>query len=309
MADNGEQSPRLGHAGAQVSRFSLWERACLGSVRTNKNERYRVGRVSPRQHAIAEIAREQRHVLVDDLSRRFDVTPQTIRRDLAALCDARILARVHGGAMLASGVTNVGYETRALLNETAKQAIGQRCAADIPDDCSLFINIGTTTEAVARALGDHRNLLVITNNLNVANTLARNAACEVIVAGGVLRRTDNGLVGEATVDFIRQFKVDFAIIGASGIDRDGALLDYDFREVRVAQAIIANARRSLLVADASKFTRAAPVRIASIADLDAVYSDAPPPPEIAAHCAEHGVAVNVVEPDPQAGLADAGALG
>jgi DeoR family glycerol-3-phosphate regulon repressor len=171
--------------------------------------------------------------------------------------------------------------------------IARLCAEEIPDNCSLFINIGTTTEAVARHLSGRRDLLVITNNLNVANTLSRNPDCEVIVAGGVLRRSDNGLVGEATVDFIRQFKVDFAIVGASAIDDDGALLDYDFREVRVAQAIIANARRSYLVADATKFTRTAPVRIANLTELDALFTDAPPPEPVAALCREHGVAVRV----------------
>ena len=253
--------------------------------------------LSLRQQEIVEIARESRRVTVEGLSARFGVTPQTIRRDLAELCAARILRRVHGGATLASGVANLGYRERAAMNDAAKEAIGRLCARMIPNDCSLFINIGTTTEAVARALASHRNLLVITNNLNVANTLARNDEAEVIVAGGLLRTSDMGLVGEATVDFIRQFKVDYAIVGASAIDLDGALLDYDFREVKVAQAILGNARRSLLVADSSKFTRSAPVRIASMTDLDAVFTDAPPPHSIGGLCAEHDVAVHVAWPD------------
>jgi DeoR family glycerol-3-phosphate regulon repressor len=197
--------------------------------------------------------------------------------------------------MLDSGVENVAYKARAALAGPQKAAIGRRCAADIPNDCSLFINIGTTTEAVARALAGHRRLLVITNNLNVATTLARNEEVELVVAGGVLRRSDNGLIGEATVDFVRQFKVDYAIVGASAIDADGALLDYDFREVRVAQAIIANARRSYLVADSGKFARTAPVRIADLADLDALYTDAPPPAPVAALCREHGVPVRLTD--------------
>ena len=85
---------------------------------------------------------------------------------------------------------------------------------------------------------------------------------EVILAGGLVRRTDGGIVGEAAVDLIRQFKVDHAVIGVSAIDDDGALLDFDYREVRAAQAIIENARKVILVADAIKFTRSAPVRIA-----------------------------------------------
>ena len=259
--------------------------------------------MSHRQQAIVELARATGRVSVDALADRFGVTAQTIRRDLGELCAAQVLRRVHGGATLASGVANMAYAERSLISAAGKDAIGRLCAEAIPDDCSLFVNIGTTTEAVARALSVRRNLLVITNNLNVANILAQNAECEVIVAGGVLRRSDAGLIGEATVDFIRQFKVDIAIVGASAIDADGALLDYDYREVKVAQAIISNARRSYLVADASKFTRSAPVRIARITDLDALFTDAPPPPGIAALCREHDVAMHVAS-----GASSAGAV-
>jgi DeoR family glycerol-3-phosphate regulon repressor len=252
--------------------------------------------LSDRQRSILGEARRSGRVAVDALADEFGVTAQTIRRDLGELCDARLLQRVHGGARLASGTANMGYAERSVISAEGKAAIGRLCAEHIPDDCSLFINIGTTTEAVARAIIHRRNLLAITNNLNVANILAENALCEVIVAGGVLRRSDSGLVGEATVDFIRQFKVDVAIVGASAIDADGALLDYDFREVKVAQAIISNARRTFLVADATKFTRSAPVRIAHITELDALFTDAPPPAGVAALCREHGVAMHVAEP-------------
>src|SRR5690606_12784386 len=84
----------------------------------------------------------------------------------------------------------------------------------------------------------------------------------------VVRGSDGGVVGEAAVDFIRQFKVDYAVIGASAIDQDGALLDFDYREVKVAQAIIANARHVILVADSTKFERTAPVRIAHLSQVD-----------------------------------------
>jgi DeoR family transcriptional regulator, glycerol-3-phosphate regulon repressor len=107
--------------------------------------------------------------------------------------------------------------------------------AAVPNGCSLIINIGTTTEAVAHALLHHQGLRVITNNLNVAAILSDNPDCEVIVAGGVVRARDRGIVGEATVDFIRQFKVDIGLIGISGIEADGTLRDFDYREVKVAR--------------------------------------------------------------------------
>ncbi len=143
----------------------------------------------------------------------------------------------------------------------------------IPDNASLFLNIGTTTEAVARALRTHRNLMVVTNNLNVANILADVETCEVIVAGGRLRRADGALVGDLAALAIARFQVDFAIIGASAIDTNGNLLDFDPEEVRVSQQIIAAARSTILVADASKLRRKAPVRIGSFADVDAFVTD------------------------------------
>ncbi len=98
----------------------------------------------------------------------------------------------------------------------------------------------------------------------------------MVIAGGVVRGSDGGIVGEAASDFIRQFKVDYAVIGASAIDADGALLDYDFREVRVAQAIIQNARHVILVSDASKYERAAPVRIGHISQVATFVTDKVP---------------------------------
>lgn len=251
--------------------------------------------VSLRQNDILDLARREGKVTVEGLARRFGVTVQTARRDLNALCETGALDRVYGGAVAAAGsaVANIGYQERRALNAAAKEAIGRACAAAIPDGASLFLNIGTTTEAVARALSGHRGLMVVTNNINVANILAGSAETEIIVAGGVLRRADGGLVGEAAADFIRMFKVDYAVIGASALDADGDLLDYDFREVRVSQAIIAAARKSYLVADASKFSRAAPVRIASLADLDALFTEAPPPGPVARLCAEAGTAVQL----------------
>jgi len=254
--------------------------------------------LSFRHQEIMAVARTDGRVTVEQLARAFDVTPQTIRRDLGDLCDTGLLSRVHGGAILRTGKANLGYDARRTIAETEKDAMGRLCAEAVPNNCSLFINIGTTTEAVARALLNHRDLMAITNNLNVANILAANEGCEVIIAGGVLRRLDGGLVGEATVDFIRQFKVDYAVIGTSAIDEDGALMDYDYREVRVAQAIIANARRTLLVADSSKFKRTAPVRIANLADVDGFFTDRMPSPEIVELCAANHVALSVLEDVP-----------
>lgn len=249
--------------------------------------------LTPRLVDILTLARQQGRVVVDDLAVRFGVTPQTIRKDLNDLCDRRLLKRVHGGAVLASGVENLRYDARRVLAAEEKARIGRHAASLIPDDCSLFINIGTTTEEVARALVNHRDLMAITNNINVATILHQVPQIETIVVGGVLRHSDGGIVGESATDFINQFKVDYAVIGASAIEEDGALLDYDYREVRVSQAIIANARTVVLVADHMKFGRNAPVRIGHISQIDILVTDVEPPETLARVCAEAGVSVEV----------------
>ncbi|WP_137133168.1 DeoR/GlpR family DNA-binding transcription regulator [Rhizobium sp. FKY42] len=245
--------------------------------------------LTPRQEEIVALAKTSGRVSVEDLAVRFSVTPQTIRKDLNDLCDARALTRVHGGAIFPSGNENVEYEARRAIAASEKQEIGRAAAALIPDNSSLFINIGTTTEAVGDALIERRGLMVITNNINVANRLRVFPQMEVVIAGGVVRGSDGGIVGEAAVDFIRQFKVDFAVIGVSAIDEDGALLDFDFREVKVAQAIIANARHVILVSDSTKFERTAPVRIGHLSQVHTFITNHCPLERIRTICADNDV--------------------
>ena len=248
-----------------------------------------------RQQQIIDLVRQRGFVSIEALAEHFAVTPQTVRRDINQLCERELLRRYHGGAGLPSSVENVAYKTRQILFHEEKRRIAQLAARHIPDGASLFINIGTTTEEVAVALLEHSHLRVITNNLHVASILSENDRFEVIVAGGELRSRDRGIIGMATVDFISQFKVDFGIIGISGIDADGSLLDFDPREVRVSQAIIANSRQVFLVADHSKFGRNPMVRLGSLAELDAFFTDEPPPPAIAALLSENDVQLFIAD--------------
>ena len=231
-----------------------------------------------RRQQILDIVREVGAVSVEQLLQQFDVTPQTIRKDLNRLCEERLLTRTHGGARLASSVENMSYEARRVLAQGQKQSIGRAVAEIIPDNASLFLNIGTTTEAVAQALLHHRHLMIITNNINVASLMRPYAHNKVIIASGEVRSTDGGIVGESAVDFINQFKVDFAVIGTSAIDEHGALLDFDYREVRVSQAIMSNARHVILAADATKHERTAPVRIGHMSQVHSFVTDHCPGP-------------------------------
>ena len=166
-------------------------------------------------------------------------------------------------------------------------------AARVPNGCSLILNIGTTIEAVARGLLRHRGLRVITNNLHIASLLSANPECEVIVAGGQVRGADQGIVGEATVDFMRQFKVDIGLIGISGIESDGTLRDYDYREVKVARTIVAQSREVWLAADHTKFNRPAMVELATLNQIGRLFTDARPPEPFPALLQDAGVMCTV----------------
>ena len=246
-----------------------------------------------RHRKILELVKSLGFVSIESLSRNFSVSPQTIRRDINELTEARQLRRYHGGAGLPSSVENVAYTARKVICLPEKRRIARLLAKQIPDNASLFIDIGTTTEEVANALIHHKGLRIITNNLNVASILSENENFEVIVAGGVLRSRDRGITGKATIDFIQQFKVDFGVISVSGIDSDGCLLDFDYREVRVGQTIISNSRKVFLVADHTKFGREAMVRLCNIREIDALFTDRRPQPSMSKMLSEADVTLHV----------------
>jgi DeoR family transcriptional regulator, glycerol-3-phosphate regulon repressor len=233
---------------------------------------------NPRQIKLLDVVRTHGSASVEQLAEKLDVTLQTVRRDVQRLAEAGLLTRFHGGVRVPSStVENIAHRQRESLNAEGKARIAKAIAGQVPHDCSLILNIGTTIESVAKALLQHKGLRVITNNLNVAEILCSNADCEVIVAGGVVRARDRGIVGEAAVDFIRQFRVDIAVIGISGVEPDGTLRDFDYREVKVAQTIMSHAREVWVAADSSKFNRPAMVEMARLSQIDRLFTDSLPP--------------------------------
>ena len=245
-----------------------------------------------RRQEILAMARAQGRVNVEDLAGRFEVTPQTIRKDLNELCEQRVLSRIHGGAVIASGVENVGYEARRFIAQEEKRAIG---AAAGPRLSPTTRRYSSTSARPRKRSHAHSST---TKECWSLRTMFTSPRCFTITRGsrssspaGAVRRTDGGIVGSAAVDFIRQFKVDHAVIGASAIDEEGALLDFDYREVRVSQAIISNARQVILVSDRLKFERSAPVRIGDISQIDVFVTDQIASAPIADLCRAHGVRV------------------
>jgi DeoR family glycerol-3-phosphate regulon repressor len=253
-------------------------------------------RPTERQASIVETVRADGFRTIEDLAERFQVTAQTIRRDVNALCEEGLLRRRHGGVEPALEHENIAYRARKVLHVNEKRKIAALVARHIPDGASLFFSIGTTPELVASALLQHRSLRIFTNNLNVAYVAATNDSFDVTLIGGRLRNRDRDVLGPEVETFFNSYKVDYGIFGVGGIDPDGSLLDFDEQEVRARSAILANSRQNYLVADHTKFGRNAVVRGGNIAQVSAFFTDTTPPDPIIAMIEKTGVDLHVPEP-------------
>ncbi|MEM0911915.1 MAG: DeoR/GlpR family transcriptional regulator [Pseudomonadota bacterium] len=242
-----------------------------------------------RHEQIVSLIKQRGFMSIDELVAACNVTPQTIRRDLNSLADMGLISRYHGGAGMSTSWENTPYQDRKTQNNEVKERIAEAVANMIPDGASLFINIGTTTELVASKLLSHKNLHIVTNNIHVASALSAKEDFTVIVAAGEVRYRDGGIIGEATCDFIEQFHMDYGIIGISGISSEGALLDFDFREVKVSQAILKQSKTVILAADATKFERRAMVEQGHIRQVNCLVSDKQPPKPILDIMHDHDV--------------------
>jgi len=215
-------------------------------------------------------------VATEAMVTEFNVTPQTIRRDLNELSEHGLLSRFHGGAGQVKSAENPPYKDRLQTGVEAKRKIAAATAALIPNGASIFLSTGTTIEAIAEALLGHEKLHVFTNNLHVARILTQNESFQIIVSCGQVRHSDGGIIGSSSDDFISDFRMDVGIVGISGVDEDGSLLEYDPQEVKTAKTILRNSQKVIMVADRHKFGRRAMNRVGHIRELDVIITDGDP---------------------------------
>jgi DeoR family glycerol-3-phosphate regulon repressor len=255
-------------------------------------------KLNKRQRDILSLAEDEGYVSVESLAETFSVTQQTIRSDINNFCDHELLTRAHGGAFY-SKAHNFAYKSRKSLASDEKKEIADAVAAIIPNNSSIVLgNIystksGTTTEQVAESLYLHQGLKVITNDINIVNIFVQFNNAEVWLAGGKVRNLDSAVIGNNTADFIKQFKVDYAVVGVSAIDNDGALMDFDYEEVQVSKAIFNHCRKLILVADNFKFDSTAPMLIGNISEVDILVTNIQPPSEIIDLCNGNNIEIVV----------------
>ena len=215
-----------------------------------------------RQQRILEQLGRNGALSVAELVRELDVSRETIRRDLNALAERGLLVTTHGGALTVDR-NEPDVDTREASNAAAKRAIGRRTAEFVPDGASLVIDSGSTTLAVARELLERRGLTIYTNDWRIALLLGRRNENRVTLLGGELSGHEDATFGLDTINQLRQYRADIALVGAGGISVDGHLTDYSRMAAEVRACMLVAAQTAIVVADHSKFGHVTPVRVAN----------------------------------------------
>jgi len=231
-----------------------------------------------RRERIEEIVLERGAISVGALAEVLDVSTQTIRRDIDELCEGDTLRRRHGRVEMDPQQLNTPFDQRAGTNLAAKRDIGEAAAELVPDGATVFISIGSTPLAVARAMRRRKSLTVITNNLSAAMALSEEVSNRIIIPGGELRLPDRDILGDEVLSLFNKYRADISIFGAAGVAEDGALLEFHVAEVRAREQIRENSRSSMLVLDSTKFGRLAPAVGESLLDINHVIVDRRPAP-------------------------------
>lgn len=255
--------------------------------------------LSSRQKEIMERLHQSDDMLLSaEITSLFDVTVQTIRRDLNELSELGLVRRVHGGIKLPASNQNVSFNNRTVMNLVAKQRIARKVVELLPEHASVFLGIGTTPQQVAEELLDHPGLTVVTNNINVALTLCNNANIQTHVAGGRVRPRDQDMMGPDTTAFMERFNIQYGVFGVGGLSRKGQLLDFSPEEANISRCIIANSDQRILIVDHTKLERYAPVITGVLGDVDMLIMDTIPIP-IRDVCQELDIEYFEVGPEPE----------
>jgi DeoR family fructose operon transcriptional repressor len=228
-----------------------------------------------RQQAILQAARADGRVDVTALAEGLNVTAETIRRDLTTLERAGVLRRVHGGAI---PVERVGFEPALAARDSVmteeKERIAKAALAEVPNEGAIILDAGTTTARLAQVLPGDRELTVVVNSPVLASMLGIRANLNVLLIGGRVRGRTLATVDDWALRPLAELYVDVAFMGTNGCSVERGLTTPDPAEAAIKRAMIAAARRSVLLADHTKIGKDYLARFGSLSDLDLLITDA-----------------------------------
>jgi len=229
-----------------------------------------------RHQAIAELVAHRGRVAVTELASHFDVTTETVRRDLSQLERLKLLRRVHGGAVSMRSVTMLEAQLsdRDHENEAEKERIARAAIGLLPEDgCTLLLDAGSTTARFASMLPATATWTVVTHAVPLAALLAPLPHVELHLLPGRVRTATQAAVGHATVEAIRGYRADLAFLGTNGITVRHGLSTPDPEEAATKRALVESAQRVVVLADASKVGLERTVRFAALEDVDVLVTD------------------------------------
>lgn len=249
--------------------------------------------LSKRQDAIIGHIQQTGFATIDAMAALFDVSTQTIRRDLIELERKDFLIRFHGGAGLANNMFRLGYAEKRSAGQDAKQRIAQAIAKLVPDNASIYLDVGSTMEAVAQALCKHRDLRVITPAAPVAMIFAPHRQIDVFVTGGHLRGANGALIGEHAKETLRRFRFDFMVTSFGGFSPEGEPMDFDPEKAALRRIALEHSITRIGAVDSTKFNRHALVKTQDRLPFTDLVTDAQPPEVIVTAMAAYGTRLHL----------------
>jgi DeoR family transcriptional regulator of aga operon len=225
------------------------------------------------------------------LADRFNVSQATIRRDLELLEDQRLISRIHGGASTNAAFNDLPLNYKTAQDLAEKRRIAERAAMFLEGVRVIGMTGGTTTTEFAQHLMDREGLTVVTNALNIAANLLSSAHLRVFVAGGEARSSSLETVGPTAEEFLSDYNVDIAFLGVDGVDPDAGCTNYDPVGARVNGVLQQHARKTIVLADATKISRVALAQVCAMRDVDVLITDTRASTEIVEQIRQQGCEV------------------
>jgi DeoR/GlpR family transcriptional regulator of sugar metabolism len=243
-----------------------------------------------RRNAILAKLSAEGKVIVADLSREFDVTEETIRRDLEKLDKDGLAKKTYGGAVVNEKLnTDLPFNVRKSANITEKKRIAEKVAELIHDGDYIMLDASSTAIYVTKSIKNRKNITLITNSVEILLELADKKDWNILSTGGALKKGGLSLVGTSAERMIRGFHVDIAVCSSKGLDMNMGITDSNEKESQIKQAIFAAADKKILAVDESKFDRISFVRVCDISEVDTIVTNAKPSDRWVEYCKDKNV--------------------
>lgn len=244
---------------------------------------------------LMKILEERAHCSITELATHFDVSEETIRRDIRQLERSGRVQKTHGGVSIPSNQLEAPYRIRLREQSDAKQRIALHAAKMVHEGMTLLLDSGTSCLWLARALAGVRDLTIITNSVEIAHEVLGRPNQRLFVAGGPIKPDYHAAFGPEAISFCRRFVPDITVMSMGAIDAGCGFLDFDADEATFKRSLLDRCRRVVVLADASKFGRSGFIQVADFKDVHTLYTDVPPPDAVADAARAHGMVIEVAE--------------